>query len=156
MSFDVKETIEKMKLDAKVLEFEETVDSVETACRAASARPSEIVKTLVVEADGEPAVALVPGDRRLDSRRLKEVLGARDVKLAFRARLRELVGLEAGEVTPLAPSIYSLKCVVDSSILERERIIVGGGTHHRLVEISVRDLLKLLKGHIAAEISKVG
>ncbi len=154
MPFDVKETIEKMKLDAKVLEFKETVDGVETACRAAGVKPSEIVKTLVVEADGEPAVALVPGDRRLDSKKLKEALKARDVKLAFRGRLRELVGLEAGEVTPLSPSIYGLKCVVDSSILERERIIAGGGTHHRLVEISVRDLLKLLKEHIVAEISK--
>ena len=63
-------------------------------------RPSEIVKSLVFEVDGEAVLALVPGDRNLQPARLAEAARGRKADRASLDRVKEATGFAAGGTPP--------------------------------------------------------
>ena len=81
----------------------EQVSESATASAAADAIGStlgQIVKTLALVADGSPLVALVPGDRRIDTGKVARLMGARRVKIADADTVVELTGFAPGGVAP--------------------------------------------------------
>ncbi|MET1101738.1 MAG: YbaK/EbsC family protein [Pyrodictiaceae archaeon] len=151
----VAEFIKRRGLGAEVLEFSETVESVESASRASRVPPHSIVKTLILVVDDEPYAVLVPGDRRLDLGKLRRLLGARRARLAKPSELEEIVGLKPGEVSPLVESVARLRVVLDKEVLGRDVVLVGGGSIHHLVKVRVSELVSVLNP-IVADVSEPG
>ncbi len=89
--------------------------------------PSSICKTLVYIADNRPVMALVRGDRAIEETKLKNALGANDIRIASSAETEELVNkpgfdTEAGFI---GPSGVNVQIVGDKSICELENFVVG-------------------------------
>lgn len=145
--------IRRYGVDAKIVEFEESVETVEAAARAAGAPPSDIVKTLLLIVDGRPMAVLLPGDRKLDYRKLSELTKASKIRMASPDEIEELTGLMPGGLTPLSECIRGLKVIVDGSIASKERVWTGGGSMNALANVSVRDLLRALRP-IVADVSQ--
>lgn len=138
----------------KVMEFGGSVRSVEEASRLSRVPPSSIVKTILVVADGRPAAVLLPGDRRIDYRKLARALGASRVRLAKPDEVERLTGFKPGEVTPLSDAIASLTVVADKSLASVESdVVVGGGSLRHLARVLARDLLAALNP-IVADVSR--
>ena len=78
----VRDFIGKYGVRAEILEFSGTVESVSAASNASGFPPSRILKTLVVIAGEKPYVVILPGDRKLDFKKLSRELNVRKVKLA--------------------------------------------------------------------------
>ncbi|MGA7272351.1 MAG: YbaK/EbsC family protein, partial [Acidimicrobiia bacterium] len=77
-STSVQRVVEAAAQAGLVIEVREFPQGTKTAADAAAAIGCEvaaIVKSLVFAVDDEPVVALVPGDRRLEPRRLAEAAG---------------------------------------------------------------------------------
>ena len=70
------------------------------AARAVGCLPSQIVKSLVFEVDGEAVLALVPGDRRLRTESLARAAGGTTARRASLARVKEATGYAAGGTPP--------------------------------------------------------
>src|SRR4051794_22176209 len=89
-----------------------------TSEEAAAVRGSTLAsgaKALVMKA-GEAFVLLVlPADRKVDSRRLRPLLGARSVRFADRAELERLTGLQPGAVPPFG-SLFGLPTYCDPDL----------------------------------------
>ena len=64
-------------------------------------QPSQVVKTLLFEADGQPVAALIPGDRELNEVKLRNFLQAGELKLASETQIREWTGAPVGFSGPL-------------------------------------------------------
>lgn len=142
----MKKFIAKRGVKAEILEFSDTVESVEAASRASGYPPERILKTLIVKGDDEYYAVIVRGDRRLNLEKLAKLLGLRDVRLAKPSEIRELLGVSPGEVSPLMEEVSRLYVLVDSSILTIEGdVLVGGGTLRHLVKITPHELLSVLK-----------
>ena len=134
---------------AEILEFSDTVESVESASRASGYPPDRILKTLIVKGDGEYYAVIIRGDRRLNLKKLAERLGLKDVRLARPGEIRKLLGVGPGEVSPLMEGISKLHVLVDSSILTIEGdVLVGGGTLRHLVRVTPHELLCALSPSI--------
>jgi prolyl-tRNA synthetase len=73
--------------------------------------PALTIKSLVVMADGGPALALVRGDHQLHERKLQRVLGA--CRPAHREEIIEATGGEAGFVGPMG---LRLRIIADESL----------------------------------------
>lgn len=131
------------------MDFGESVETVDEASRASGAPPSDIVKTLLLIVDGRPMAVLIPGDRKLDYRKLSDLMKASKIRMASPDEITELTGLMPGGLTPLSECIRGLKVVVDSSVASKDRVWAGGGTPTSLVQVSVRDLLRVLKPLVA-------
>ncbi len=121
------------------------METVDAASRVTGTPPSDIVKTLLLIVDGRPMAVLLPGDRKLDYRKLSALMKASKIRTASPDEIAELTGLMPGGVTPLSECIRGLKVIVDSSIASKESVWVGGGTPTSLAQVSVKDLIRALK-----------
>ena len=145
----VKEFIKIHKLRAEILEFRESVESVSKASKASGMPPDTIIKTLIVLADDKPYAVLLLGNYRLSLKKLRKFLSVKTVRLAKPDEVEEIVGLKPGEVSPLIDSIAKLSVILDEKVLKKDIVLVGGGSIHHLVKISVKELVSVLKPIIA-------
>ena len=96
-----------------------------------------VFKTLVVEIDGRPAVALVPVALQLDLK----ALGKRS-SMAGRALAERVTGYVVGGISPLGQR-RALPTTIDSSALEHETIYVSAGRRGLEIELAPADLVRL-------------
>ena len=126
-------------LDIDVHEFPEGTKTAADAASAIGCDVAAIVKTLVFLADGEPVVAFVPGDRRLDTHRLAEVAGANSVTRASLDEVREATGFAAGGTPPFGHS-RALRVFGDLALRRNDPVWAAAGTPTTVFPISLEDL----------------
>jgi Cys-tRNA(Pro)/Cys-tRNA(Cys) deacylase len=133
----------------RTLEYEFTEIGADHAAEAVG-RPLEMVcKTLVVKATGNAYwVAVVPGDQRLDPRRMAAAIGARQADLCEAAEAEKVTGYRIGGISPFAQR-RKLPTVIEESLLALDTIIVNGGRRGLLVEMATADLMRLLDARLA-------
>jgi prolyl-tRNA editing enzyme YbaK/EbsC (Cys-tRNA(Pro) deacylase) len=134
-------------IEVEVLEFTDTVETVEKASRLSGYPVSQIVKTLLLKAGRDYIVIVARGDRKIDLEKAKQILGTKTT-LATPREVNTVLGVEVGAVTPYLPRIKSLRVILDPAILEHEYIVCGGGSLNRLYKVKTRDLLKYLNPEI--------
>ena len=100
-------------------------------CAAYGFAPDDSANTIVVIGKSDPpvfAACVVLATHRLDVNRVvKQRLGTRKASFASLDETRELTGMEIGGVTAfgLPPG---LPLWVDAAVMDRERIVLGGGS----------------------------
>ena len=151
---EVKKFIEEHDLDAKILQFDEPVRTVEEAAERSKVDPSEIVKTIILIADDRPIAAIIQGNRKIDLEKLRRVLNANYVRLAKPSEVLKLLGIGIGAVSPLLNSMKRIQCIIDEKVLMMKKVLAGGGSEKTLVLIKPKDLAEILKP-IIADVSKV-
>ncbi len=102
-----------------------------------------VAKTVVVSADGKRWLAVLPAMDRIDTERLAEVLGAREVTLCSEASCTELFpGCELGAEPPFG-HLYNLPVVLDGSLVSTPWLICNAGAHDEALEVRCEDLVRL-------------
>jgi len=145
----VEDFIARYGINAMVREFSEGVETVEKASQLCGAKPSEIIKTLIVIVDGEPIAVIVSGNKRLNYKKLSMVLNARNVRMAKPEEVEKYTGFEVGAISPLSECIKRFKIVMDREVLSNTNVWCGGGKKNRLAFVKVKDLLNVLNPIIA-------
>jgi len=100
-------------------------------CAAYGFSPEESANTIVVVGKADPrryAACIVLATHRLDvNRAVRDRLGTRKASFAGADETRELTGMEIGGVTPFGlPD--GLPVWIDATVMERPRVILGGGS----------------------------
>ncbi|HEX6062846.1 MAG TPA: Cys-tRNA(Pro) deacylase [Longimicrobiales bacterium] len=112
--------------------------------------PAErVFKTLVAEADGRLAVAIVPVAASLNLKALAAALGAKRAEMAEMAQAERSTGYVAGGISPLGQK-KRLPTVLDDSATGLETIYVSAGRRGLEIELSPKDLLAITGGKLAA------
>jgi len=111
--------------EARIEEFSQGTPTAQDAANAVGCRLAQIVKSLVFDCDGRSIVALVPGDRRADPRKLAKAAGCERARVAGPDRVREATGFEPGAVAPF-PLPRVERVLIDPSLLRYERLARGG------------------------------
>jgi Cys-tRNA(Pro) deacylase len=130
--------------EARIEEFEEETPTAADAARAAGCAPEQIVKSVVLVVDGLPALALVPGDRRLDVRKLTRALGARKARFATADEVEAATGFTPGGVAPF-PLPKVERAVCEQSLLALPLVWVGAGSTRHLASLAPRELVRLAR-----------
>lgn len=96
-------------------------------------------KTVTCMADGRPILVMVPAPARVDFDRLREVSGARDIRLASERECDRLYpDCESGAMPPLGP-LYGQQVFMDEALAGERDIVFEGGTHESAVKMAVKD-----------------
>ncbi|MFJ3387263.1 MULTISPECIES: proline--tRNA ligase [unclassified Lysinibacillus] len=77
--------------------------------------PSNVIKSLVFDVDGELVVVLARGDHEINDIKLKNALNAGSVELASEAAIRDLLGCGVGSIGPVKLPV-DVKVVADNAI----------------------------------------
>lgn len=131
-------------LDMELSRFPEGTKTAEDAAAAIGCPVAAIVKSLVFvviadTGDEEAVVALVPGDRRLDTDRLARAAGGTASRRASLDEVREATGYAAGGTPPFGHA-RPLRVFADPGLRRNDPVWAAGGTPDTVFPISIEDL----------------
>lgn len=128
-------------------------DGTRTAADAATAvgcELSQIVKSLVFEADGKPVLVLMDGATRVDLALVRERLGAGTVGRANADAVRRATGYAIGGVPPFG-HVTPLRVLADRGLLAHTTVWAAAGTPHTVFPIGPEALI----AHAGADLADV-
>ena len=99
-------------------------------------------KALICKVDVGFVMLVIPADRKLDSKRVRQALGIHALRFATPEELKELTGLPPGAVPPFG-SLFGLPTYCDARLAENERINFNAGVNSISVSLSYEDYLKV-------------
>lgn len=142
----LKQYIEKNNVEARHYVFSETCHSVEEAAAAAKVSPECLIKSIcMIKPDGGLVVAIVRGDDRASTSRVKKVLAADEIRTATPEEILEKTGYQCGGIPAFG---YEAIFLIDPKVMEMEKTYTGGGSAYSLLEIKTQDMQKLNNGQI--------
>ena len=118
------------------------------AAEALGVAPARVFKTLVVQADGALAVAIVPVERKLDLKALAAALGVKRCELAQPDLAERRTGYVTGGISPLGQK-SRLRTALDLSALQFPTLYVSAGRRGFEVELAPGDLVRALDATVA-------
>ena len=121
--------------------------------------PKQAMKAIVVTVKGggqgsRHAMAVLPGNRRLDMRALKKVLGAQKGSFTPPEVALELTGCAMGSVPPFT-FWEELPLVADNAIRDNEEVCFNAGRLDRSIFMKLEDFISVAKPEMA-DISEEG
>jgi len=109
--------------------------TVEEVAEFLKVKSGDLIKTMIVEADGEPVAALVSGDNELSITKLRRHLGADLVELASASTIEKVTGGSVGFSGPVG---LKIKIVADHSIKEIQNGVTGANKKdYHLVNVNM-------------------
>ncbi|MCC6223797.1 MAG: YbaK/EbsC family protein [Thermoleophilia bacterium] len=137
------------RAEARLEEFRAGTPTAAAAAAAIGCQPDQIVKSLVFVCDGAPVLALVPGSRRADPKKVAAAAGARSARIASPDVVRESTGFEVGGVAPFpAPGIS--RVLVERALLAWSVVWVGAGSERHMAGLAPAELVRLARAGTAS------
>lgn len=98
-----------------------------------------VIKPVVVKADGRFVLCALPACRKVDMEELKQQLDAQNIELAEEDRLLELFpGCELGAEPPIG-RLFDMPTIMDGSLMNDDRVTFQAGTHSDAITMSLAD-----------------
>lgn len=152
-SFEQKllEFIRANNVQAEHLVFKTSCHSVAEAAASANASPEDFIKSIcTISENDELIVAIVPGAKKLDFKKLEATIGAK-VRLAKPDEMLERTGYPAGGTPAIG---YSAHVYIDEEVLAKQKVYCGGGSPLSLLKIAPSEIIKI-NNAIPADLAKV-
>lgn len=113
-----------------------------TEAAALGVSPDEVLKTLVVNAEGGHVLVVIPGSCRVDMRLVREAAGDPDARLANEWELgHDFSGYELGAMPPLG-SLVGARTYVDPELFLHEMVVFAAGSQTRSIRCRPEDLFR--------------
>jgi Cys-tRNA(Pro) deacylase len=134
--------------EARIEEFSAATPTAADAAEAVGCSLEQIVKSLVLVCDGASVVALVPGDRRGDPKKIAKVFGASKARVATAEEVESATGFTPGAVAPFPlPKVRMV--YLDRLLLRHPRVWCGAGSENHLVSMAPAELARLTRAQSA-------
>jgi prolyl-tRNA editing enzyme YbaK/EbsC (Cys-tRNA(Pro) deacylase) len=134
--------------EARLEEFDETTTTAEAAADALGCTLGQIVKSLVLVCDGRPVLALVPGDRRADLRRVAAAVEVRRARIARTEEVVAATGFEPGGVAPF-PLVGVEHVLLERRLLRHRTVWCGAGSERHMAGMTPDELARLTRAVVA-------
>ncbi len=112
---------------------------------AAHVPGKELAKTVMIDIDGQMAMAVLPSSLQVDLERLRDVIGADRVSLATEDDFEDLFPDCAVGAMPPFGNLWGLPVYVDASLAEDEEIAFNAGCHIELIKLPYADFERLVQ-----------
>lgn len=125
--------------------------TVYTALDAAATmkrKMGEIAKSLLVQADKDYFLVLLPADYNLDFKKLGQCLGTqtgkkiKTVKIPGEKIMAEVLKIKAGTMSAFG-KLHNLPVIADKALMKAKKAVFSSGSFNHSVEMAVKDFVKL-------------
>src|SRR5262249_54439991 len=120
-------------------------EPVYTSEQAAAVRGTPLssgAKALVLRAGECFVLAVLPADRKLDSRKARAALGVKSLRFATRGGVGQLSGLQPGSIPPFG-SLFGLATCCDPALADNPSINFNAGDHAVSVQMTYADYVRV-------------
>ena len=157
MKTPVTEKLDSLQVNYRIKPHTKPVFTSEDAARERGVRLSQIVKTmLLIDQRDKTIVEVLPGDRKLDLKKIKKLMKVKDLRFMDRESVEKRFGLVAGAIAPIGEMLTELSIFVDPAIFAEELVDISSGDPRAGIELSRENLRRLLHGATVVEITKKG
>lgn len=125
-------------------------DTAATEAAAAGVEARDAAKSVVLRDESGYRLAVIPASERLDLHKVRDLLGAgSELGLASEEQLAaDFPQFELGAVPPLGEMLPAPE-LIDSRLLEHERVLCNGGDHAHSFLIAPADLVRVADARVA-------
>jgi Ala-tRNA(Pro) deacylase len=110
----------------------------------------ELAKIVIVELDGQMAMAVLPADRKIVLQDLREVTGCEDVRFASEeAFKRRFPDCETGAMPPFG-NLYGMDVYMAASLEQNEEIAFNAGSHTEIIKMGFKDFERLVQPRVVS------
>lgn len=149
--------LEALGLAYEVVACDPELSDTAEFCEAYGYSPQDSANAIVIEGKVDPpvfAMCLVLANNRLDVNKVvRKTLAVRKCSFASSDRTVELTGMEIGGVTPFGTTT-PLRLLIDSRVMEREQVIIGGGTRDRKLLVPPSTLVRYPGAEVVEGLAK--
>lgn len=139
------EASKELGLEIEVRTLDTPTRTVDEAAAAVGVDRSQIAKSLVFLADGDPILAVVSGAHRVDPDVLALACDCAVIDQASPDDVRAATGFSVGGVPPFG---HDLPVLFDETLLEHERIYAAGGDGNTLFEVDPKVLVRAIEARV--------
>ncbi|ATB31007.1 aminoacyl-tRNA deacylase [Melittangium boletus] len=108
-----------------------------------------MAKSVIIQADEQLWICLIPAPDTLDLDQLRELLGTEEVRLATEEEFtRHFPECETGAEPPFG-QLYGLPVLLDENLSAAEDLLFRAGSHEDALEMSVEDFIALESPQVA-------
>ncbi|MFA6306982.1 MAG: YbaK/EbsC family protein [Patescibacteria group bacterium] len=139
----------KAKVKHSILEHKTVYTAYDTAATMGK-KLNEVVKTLLVAADKDYYLAILPADHNLDFKKLAREISKKAgkkikaVKIPGEAVMEKLLKVKAGAMSAFG-GLYKLPVVMEKNLVKIKKAIFASGSFNHSIEMAVKDFIKLEK-----------
>lgn len=150
-TFDPVQAVERAlaaaSCEAGIIHTEATIFTVEDASKAVGAPAEEILKSILLRVDhGRSfAVALMSGINRVDTKKVRKLLGVSHVSFAGADECAEWSGFKPGGVPPVGYPVQP-PTLLDEDLFLYGTVWAAAGTDHDFFPVSPDELLRITAG----------
>lgn len=144
----VLDELESLKIHTTFLELPKSSRTAKEAAEAVDCHVSQIVKSLVFEAENThiPILVLTSGSNKVNEVVVGTIVGEK-INFASVEFVREMTGFAIGGVSPFGLK-GEIKTFIDEDLLKHPLIWAAAGSHHAVFSISPEDLVNATKAEV--------
>jgi len=149
----VKNGINYIRYDHKPVITSEEADKIRPEYSLAQGSKALILKIRYKKDKKYYIMVVIPGDKRLDNKKLRKALKCKSFSFADEGEVKEITkGVLPGGIPPFG-NIFGLKVYVDPSLSENEDIIFNAGDRSVSIAMNYKDWKNIVKPIIINVIS---
>lgn len=108
---------------------------------------SEGAKSLLLSADANFILCVLPGNKKLATKKIKQLTNAKNVRFATPDEVVNIMGCEVGACYPFG-NLINISMYVDESMQQNEYISFNPGVHDKSIKMKWKDYEDLIKPSI--------
>ena len=142
------EYLKSKNIEFRTIHLDEIPISAQDVERIYGCPLNQVLKTLVFVSENEPILVVLPGDKRVDMSKLKQVTNQNNIQIAKPNEVEEITGYTIGGITPFGIK-KSIKKIIDESVFKKQTVNIGSGKAEIGIELNSEELKKAWDGIIA-------
>jgi len=146
-SADLQHFLATHAIAAEMVYMQVHTPTVETAAQALGVHVDQVIKSIILLADGSPLLVIANGTSRIDLKRVADHLNLprKKVKMAEAQTVLEITGYVVGSMPPFG-HLAPLRTLIDSRVFDQTLVYGGGGEIDAMLKIAPDEIERVTRG----------
>lgn len=133
-------------IDHEILEHKVVYTAIDAA-NTLKTEMSKIAKSLLIKADKDYYLVILPADHNLDFEKLKKTIGqlktkeVKTIKIPGEKIMEEALKIKAGALTAFG-KLHKLPVIMDKKMEKAKKAVFSSGSLNHSIEMAVKDFIK--------------
>jgi Cys-tRNA(Pro)/Cys-tRNA(Cys) deacylase len=137
----------------ELVKYEHGKKGAQFAASATGFPLEKLIKTLVVDlGKGNYVLALMPGTKQLDLKKIAGACSAKRAAMADTLTAERLTGYLVGGISPFATK-HNIPVVMEKSLMNHDQVMINAGQRGVMLVICPADIVKALDRCVTADIA---
>ena len=139
---EIKKILDSNKIKYRLFEHAPTPTSKDAAM-VRGTKEEQGAKAIILRSEGEFILCVLPGNEKIDLKKLRLIINKRSLSLATREEVIKVTNCIPGEVPPFG-NIFKIKTYIDKNLLKNEEIVFNVGLMTKSTMMLTTDFLKIV------------